>query len=312
MIPAYNEADVIEATLQAIRLHAQHVNHEVIVVDNGSSDTTEQVATTAGATVVKLTDGTIAAVRNCGAAISCAPIIVFLDADVSLTSEWQENISGVLQLLTENPAQILGSRCAPGDANTFLNRYWFSRLGNTPDTYVNSGHMITTRTLFEQIGGFDIARATAEDYDFCMRAARTGAKVSNISRLVVIHKGYPKTIRQFIKRECWHGQDDFKDLKSFAESKVALLAAFNMLLALFTMGLAATLNSWLLLAIYPVVMGAVVVVLTKIKFSRASVLLSLGTASVFYCYIQGRSASLFSRMLKRLSRSHGRKAVTWL
>ena len=87
VIPAYNEAENLPATLAAVRTAVAAVGRpaEIIVVDNNSSDDTADVARAHGATrVVFEPHNQIARARNAGAAHATAPFLVFLDADTIL------------------------------------------------------------------------------------------------------------------------------------------------------------------------------------------------------------------------------------
>lgn len=86
IIPAYNEADRIAATIQA----AQKLPNvgTVIVVDDGSADSTTQVAKNTGATVVRheRNRGKAAAMESGAAAVTDDPLLLFLDADLQETA----------------------------------------------------------------------------------------------------------------------------------------------------------------------------------------------------------------------------------
>ncbi|WHH59910.1 glycosyltransferase family 2 protein [Petroclostridium sp. X23] len=81
IIPAYNEEDNIKDTIEAV-LTLKNI-HELVVVDDGSSDRTWQIAEESGALVIKslknLGKGT--ALKK-GLYVCTGDIIVFLDADV--------------------------------------------------------------------------------------------------------------------------------------------------------------------------------------------------------------------------------------
>jgi len=89
IIPAWNEADQLPATLDALRhaITASDLVVEIIVVDNGSDDDTAAIAHEAGARVVREPERRIARVRNRGAELARSSCLLFLDADTRITSE---------------------------------------------------------------------------------------------------------------------------------------------------------------------------------------------------------------------------------
>jgi glycosyltransferase involved in cell wall biosynthesis len=99
VIPAYNEARRLPATLAGWRdfLGAQTYSWEVVVVDDGSSDTTAAVAEAAGARVVRLqpNQGKGGAVRA-GVLAAEGKVIAYVDADMNVApSHLQEALRGL-------------------------------------------------------------------------------------------------------------------------------------------------------------------------------------------------------------------------
>ncbi len=89
LIPAYNEAERIGATLAAVRsfLH----DGEIIVVDDGSSDNTAQIADASGATCVfRQPNRGKGAALQAALALSQGDIILLLDADLGDTAREAE------------------------------------------------------------------------------------------------------------------------------------------------------------------------------------------------------------------------------
>jgi len=294
IIPVYNEEEFIVGVLKAISDHPPAPNYEVIVVDNASTDQTPHLVKEYGARLVCYEEGTIAAVRNFGVSESRAQILVFLDADVIVTDEWAKSMPSVIEELLANPMVVTGSRCLPPDNGNWFNSYWFARLAHYDAPYINSGHLIVNRKLFDKIGGFSEHLTTAEDYDFCMKAVKSGGLLKNNPELPVIHLGYPQTIKSFVARERWHGREDFETWASFANSKVGWAAAFNLLLFI-----AVFLSVMLTVSITPLVsyffvMAAASFLLTLYKFKTFKSGI-LQTSIIFYVYLCGRSLALIDR-----------------
>jgi glycosyltransferase involved in cell wall biosynthesis len=81
VIPAYNAEDEIRETLASV-LAQTRPPFEIIVVDDGSSDRTAEVARSSeGVTVVSQTNAGVAAARNRGIGLASQPWIALLDAD---------------------------------------------------------------------------------------------------------------------------------------------------------------------------------------------------------------------------------------
>jgi glycosyltransferase involved in cell wall biosynthesis len=83
VVPAYNEEELLGATLDAI--HAAAVatgqDYEIVVADDASSDRTALVARAHDARVVSASHRQIAATRNAGAREARGDLLIFVDAD---------------------------------------------------------------------------------------------------------------------------------------------------------------------------------------------------------------------------------------
>jgi glycosyltransferase involved in cell wall biosynthesis len=89
IIPAHNEEALIGRALTSIRNAADKLSEpsEVIVVNDASTDGTEQIAREFGATVVPVEFRQISRTRNAGAAKASGSILLFVDADTMVTPE---------------------------------------------------------------------------------------------------------------------------------------------------------------------------------------------------------------------------------
>jgi glycosyltransferase involved in cell wall biosynthesis len=89
IIPAYNEELLLGATIRALRdgIAALGLPAEIIVVDDGSTDRTAEIAREHGARVVSVQLRHIAAARNAGGRAAAGELLIFVDADTCVPSD---------------------------------------------------------------------------------------------------------------------------------------------------------------------------------------------------------------------------------
>lgn len=303
VIPAYREAAHIGRTLRDLaQAMSGRYAYECIVVDHGSDDDTVAIAESEGARVVVRRGGTIASQRNLGVQHARGDILIFIDADVSLTPEWAAEFPDALDALRSDPSLITGSHCAPPRDGTWIERHWFAQIAREQGSrHLGTGHLIVTRSLFESIGGFDEHLSTGEDFDFCRRAVDAGGSVENRPELYVVHHDFPKSIAAFIRREAWHGSGGVATLRMAMRSKVVAGAAVFSALHLALIG--GALVPGVRLVAVPAAAGGIValcVVSTAAKFPGVPATTFAANTVVFYFYYLGRSIAL-ARRLSRLS-----------
>lgn len=204
IIPTYNEAKSIVATLEQFQA-VRGVDVELIVTDNGSSDSTRMLARELADKVVALpTDlrSTIGECRNRGARAATGDILWFIDADVripninavrvAIINEFARNEAVIAILL---PLGIYANEVR------FWDKFWF-RLTNIAVYIQNSilhtgaapgDCQIILRREFERVKGFNPELTTAEDFDLFSRLIKNG-KVKTLWRHPV--EMSPRRIRQ--------------------------------------------------------------------------------------------------------------------
>ena len=136
VIPSYNAAATLPATLDSV-LAQTYRNIETIVVDDGSTDATADVLARYAGRVraIRQANGGLAAARNAGWAAASGEFIALLDADDLCEPE---RIGAQVQFMTARPDVVLsGTEFSAFDASgTVSGRYartYYSRLGNAPD-----------------------------------------------------------------------------------------------------------------------------------------------------------------------------------
>jgi glycosyltransferase involved in cell wall biosynthesis len=157
IIPAYNEAEELPATLCAIRsaMAAQPMGGECIVVDNHSSDATAAIAIQAGADqVVYEPINQIARARNTGTRASRGRYLIYIDADTRISAAL---LSTTLRLLQSERVVGGGSLLQFEGAISAVGKLGISvweRISKVTRTAAGS-YLFCRRDAFEAVGGFD-------------------------------------------------------------------------------------------------------------------------------------------------------------
>jgi glycosyltransferase involved in cell wall biosynthesis len=304
IIPAYNEEKYLESTLNSVSQYIPaEYNFEVIIVDNNSTDKTVDIAKRHTAIVIEKQTGSVAALRNIGARRANGKILVFLDADVSLTELWSDNFPHTFDKLLAEKNIVTGSTVGISTENNLIEKYWFKPWLEKPLSFINTGHLIVNHELYSAVGGFDESLVTGEDYDFSMRCKSLGATIIDDQSLYVRHAGYPKTIGVFFLREAWHGMGDFQSLANFFSSYVAILAVIIFFSSAYLLFDLLILHDFLsgvfsLLLIFFICMSV-----TIKKYGLKSLSILSINSFLYYIYFTARAYSLvkvlFSKNIKR-------------
>ncbi|MGD9506488.1 MAG: glycosyltransferase family 2 protein [Syntrophobacteraceae bacterium] len=207
IIPAYNEERLLPACLDSIdNLEYDKGLIEVIVIDNGSTDSTREIAQAYGVKLIRDDAKNVSGLRNLGVKEARGDIVAFVDADCVVKKDWLREASAYFY---DASIAAWGSPPCIPDNSTWVQKTWFivrRRDAIVQDVdWLESMNLFVHRGQFEAIGGFNESLETCEDVDFSYRMKARGRIVSD-SRIGVIHYGEAATIRQFIKKEMWRGR----------------------------------------------------------------------------------------------------------
>jgi glycosyltransferase involved in cell wall biosynthesis len=195
VVPAYNEELELPATIRAIQNAASNREHEIIVVDDGSTDATAEIARGSGAEVVSINRRQIAAARNAGAHHARGDILFFVDADTRINEKQvmraiaalDEGCSGGGARIVVDGFIPLWSRIF---VKTFCTLYFAVGLGA-------GAFLFTTRKNFDEAGGFDEKFFVGEEVYFSIALRQVGP--FRILREPVITSG--RKMRMYSARE---------------------------------------------------------------------------------------------------------------
>src|SRR5207253_7787109 len=95
VICAYNAESTMEACLQSL-LQLRYPNFEVIVVDDGSKDTTREIAERFPFRVIHQENKGLSIARNVGIEASSGEYVVFTDSDCVVDPDWLTYLIGAM------------------------------------------------------------------------------------------------------------------------------------------------------------------------------------------------------------------------
>jgi O-antigen biosynthesis protein len=122
VVPAYNAAATLGACLESLA-HLNSPNSETIVVDDGSSDSTAEVASRAGVRVLRAEHRGLGAARNRGIEAAAGSCVAFIDADARADPDWLYHL-----------VETLSRRDAAAAGGPHRLRRWGLRLLPRPDS----------------------------------------------------------------------------------------------------------------------------------------------------------------------------------
>lgn len=184
VVPAHDEEKLLGETLRALATSAaaMDVPYEVIVVDDGSTDRTAEVARDHGAAVVAVNVRQIAAARNAGARVARGQLLIFVDADTLVPpavlrqaiDAWRGGAvgGGAMATFPEGTARwadaMISATC------------WFMRRVR----WAAGCFVFVRRDAFEAVGGFDERFYASEEIHFSRAVKKRGRFVIVADRVM--------------------------------------------------------------------------------------------------------------------------------
>ncbi len=194
IIASFNEDENLKNCLNSLRnIDYPKEDYEIIVVDNNSEDNTRDIVALFSEVLYLNEDRRGAAcARNKGIASSKHDILVFIDADIQVTSSW---LSSLIDPFQDARIGAVGGAILPANKKSIISRYLgislfmrYHRHG--PQREVKgypSCNLAVRKDLAE--GGFDAStfNTYAEDKDLCWRIIKRGYKIVFSPKAILVH-----------------------------------------------------------------------------------------------------------------------------
>ncbi len=212
VVASYNGGATLKACLQSLEL-LNYPNFEVILVDDGSTDTTPQiVALFPGVRNIRheRNEG-LSAARNTGIYAATGDIIAFTDSDCRADEDWLHYLVG--DLLNSRFAGIGGHNLLPPDDSPAAAAVMVSpggpahvMLTDRLAEHIPGCNMAFYKWALLEIGGFDpVYRKAGDDVDVCWRLQQRGYRIGFSPGGFVWH--YRRnTLAAYLKQQAGYGE----------------------------------------------------------------------------------------------------------
>ncbi|HCS78599.1 TPA: hypothetical protein DIV55_02545 [Patescibacteria group bacterium] len=214
IIPVFNEAKVIQKCISSL---SQQTNpHEIIVVDDGSSDRSgeriakikEQLGIKQFKLVMQTHRGPAAA-RNAGAKIAEGDILVFIDADMTFAPDFLETLVKPISLGQSRGTFTKDERVANWE-NVWA-RSWNYNEGiatprRIPENYPDSAPVFRAllKKEFLRVGGFTEGIGWTDDWSLSRKLG-----VKSTATAAVCYHANPSSLADVYTQARWIGKNEF-------------------------------------------------------------------------------------------------------
>ena len=207
IIPTFNGGARIAGCLDALLKQTSGRDAEILVVDDGSTDNTEEVVTAyPGIRLVSQSNGGPAAARNRGVLEARGTIVLFTDDDCVPTSGWlaamtdpfkDPDVVGVKGVYRTHQRRLV-ARFVQVE---YEDKYRL--MSHRPEIdFVDTYSAAFRRDRFLEVNGFDTSFpvACAEDVDLSYRMSARGWTMKFVPTAVVYHT-HPDTLWSYLKKK---------------------------------------------------------------------------------------------------------------
>lgn len=193
IVPVYNGSETLPLCLTALQQQS-HPPDEIIVIDDGSTDDSADIAAGFGVGVSSGANAGPAVARNRGAMMAQGDILLFTDADCAPVSDWVEQM--VRPFADPEIAGAKGTyatrqkKLVPRFVQQEYQDRYDRMAGQTYIDFIDTYSAAYRRDCFVASGGFDTSFPTAsvEDQEFSFRLAEKGYKLVYVPGARVYHQ----------------------------------------------------------------------------------------------------------------------------
>lgn len=228
VIPVYNEEKVLEHCLNSLKLQS-YKPVEIIVVDDGSTDNTPQIAKTFNVKFSSQNHKGPGPARNLGATKANGEILVFVDSDMTFEKNFIKDLTK--PILNGKTIGTFSKNEMNANKNNVWSRCWninrnwpLERL--IPPDYPNTAPVFRAilKEEFNRVGGFDATGEYTDDWSL----SRKLKKNSTLAKGAIYFHSNPGSLKEIYKQARWIGKNEFisgsvlRRIRSFVKYSLVL------------------------------------------------------------------------------------------
>lgn len=211
IVPAYNSASTIKECIEAIKSQNTQEKFEVIVVDDGSTDNTAEIAKKCGAKVFSQSNSGPARARNLGAQKAKGEILVFTDSDCVPEKNWLTEMLAPFSEAKVSAVQGAYRTRQKGLVARFVQaeieeRYQRMKRRASKLDWIGSYSAAYRKNDFSAAGGFDesFPKASGEDPELSYKLQEKGHKLVFNPKAIVYH-AHPDSLVKYFRTKFYRG-----------------------------------------------------------------------------------------------------------
>ena len=212
VIPAYNEEKDIGKLLDSLMaLDYPKNKYEVIIVDDGSTDRTVEIASKYPIKIIKGPHKGVGVARNLGWRSAKFDIIVFIDADMILHKNFLKEIIKCFK-----DPKVAGADCTIRLRNkkSLIARVLFLRKELGVAQYKFPFVKICKKKVLKEVGGFDPQYGFYDDWVLNMRILEKGYKILFMPKAIIWHRE-PENLKEVYRQARWMGRSLLLSFKGY-------------------------------------------------------------------------------------------------
>ena len=210
VICSYNGSLTIRECLEGVT-KLNYPFYEVIVINDGSTDATPEIASEFDVKLISTTNQGLSAARNLGASVAKGEIISYIDDDAVPDQDWLLYLASSFYYTSY--AAVGGPNIAPKDVTLTADCVDHSPgspchvlITDMEAEHIPGCNFSIRKSVIDQLGGFDVQFRTAgDDVDLCWRIVEAGWKIGfNAGAMVWHHRR--RTTRSYWKQQFGYGK----------------------------------------------------------------------------------------------------------